>query len=138
MKIVSACLAGEPCRYDGSAKPCKKVIELVKHGKAIPVCPELLGGFDTPRDAAEQREGKVYTCHGEDVTMRFQKGAYQVLKIAKQNNCTEAILKSKSPSCGSCEVYDGTFSGTLIERDGECTKLLKQHGIDVITEDNLV
>lgn len=133
MKIVSACLAGLKCRWDGEAKPCREVVELVKQGKAVPVCPEQLGGLTTPRDPAEQREDRVLTKTGEDVTSSFEKGAEKALKIAKLSECDEAILKSKSPSCGSGKVYDGTFSGKLIEGDGVFAKLLKKNGIKVVS-----
>jgi len=134
MKIVSACLAGIKCRWDGEARPCQKVIELVKQGKAIPVCPEQLGGLTTPRTPAEQKNNKVFTKDGKDVTAQFERGAEEALKIAKLVNCDEAILKAKSPSCGSGKVYDGTFSGKLIDGDGVFAKILKKNNIKVFTE----
>ncbi len=134
MKIVSACLAGIKCRWDGEARPCQKVIELVKQGKAMPVCPEQLGGLTTPRTPAEQKEDKVFTKDGKDVTAQFERGAEEALKIAKLVNCDGAILKSKSPSCGSGKVYDGTFSGKLINGDGVFAKILKKNNIKVFTE----
>ena len=137
MKIVSACLAGENCRWDGKSRPCKKVIELVEKGEAIAICPEQLGGLSTPRIPAEQIGNRIYTKEGRDVTKEFYKGAEEVLKIAKKNNCLEAILKSKSPSCGSGMVYDGTFSGNLIYGDGVLTRLLKEHSIKVYTEEEI-
>ena len=137
MKLVSACLLGIKCRYDGKSKPCQKVIDLVKQGKAIPVCPEQLGGLETPRDPAEQRGNKVFTNKGKDVTTKFNQGAKEALKIALLTNCKEAILKSKSPSCGSNLVYDGTFSGKLIKGDGVFAKLLKKNNIKVLTENEI-
>lgn len=137
MKIVSACLAGIECAYHGKDKSCKKVIDLVKRGDAILVCPEQLGGLPTPRDAAEIRNGKVVTINGEDVTAQFEKGATEALKIAKMAGCKEAILKAKSPSCGSGKIYDGTFSKTLIDGDGVFAKKCKDHGMTVKTEDEL-
>ncbi len=137
MKIVSACLAGINCNYKNEAKPSQKVIELVKQGKAIPVCPEQLGGLTTPRTPAEQKDNKVFTKDGEDVTFQFEKGAKEALKIAKLANCDEAILKSKSPSCGSGKIYDGTFSGKLIDGDGVFVKILKKNNIKVLTEDEI-
>ncbi len=137
MKIVSACLAGINCRWDGKNSSCSKVIELVKNGEAIPVCPEQLGELSTPRTPAEQIGDKVITKYGKDVTSNFKKGAEEALKIAKQHKCKEAILKSKSPSCGCGQVYDGTFSGKLISGDGEFTKLLKKNNIRVITENEI-
>jgi uncharacterized protein YbbK (DUF523 family) len=137
MKIVSACLAGVKCRYNGEATSCKKVIELVKQGKAISVCPEQMGGLPTPRDSAEKIGNKFLTKNGEYLTAQFKKGAKEVLKIAKKNNIKEAILKSKSPSCGCGKIYDGTFSGKLIAGDGITTTLLKKNGIKVISEEEL-
>ena len=137
MKIVSACLAGIKCRWDGEAKPCQKVIDLVKQGKAISVCPEQLGGLTTPRSPAEQKDNKVFTKDGKDVTSQFEKGAEEALKIAKLANCNEAIMKTKSPSCGSGKIYDGTFSGKLIDGDGVFAKILKKNNIKIFTEDEI-
>ncbi|MBU2589614.1 MAG: DUF523 domain-containing protein [Nanoarchaeota archaeon] len=137
MKIVSACLAGIKCRWDGKARPCLKVIELVKQGKAIPVCPEQLGGLTTPRTPAEQKNDKIFTKDGKDVTAQFERGAEEALKIAKLANCNEAIVKSKSSSCGSGKVYDGTFSGKLINGDGVFAKILKKNNIKLFTENEI-
>ncbi len=137
MKIVSACLAGIRCRWDGEAKPCQKVVELVKQGKAIPVCPEQLGGLTTPRSVAEKRGSKVFTKNGEDVTAQFEKGAEEALKVALLANCSEAIIKSKSPSCGCGKIYDGTFSGKLTSGDGVFTKILKKNNIKIYSENDI-
>ena len=137
MKIVSACLAGIKCRWDGEAIPSQKVIELVKQGKAIPVCPEQLGGLATPRTPAEQKGDKILTKDGKDVTFQFKRGAEEILKIAQMFNCKEAILKSKSPSCGSGKIYDGSFSGRLTDGDGILAKLLKKNKIKVLTEEDI-
>jgi Uncharacterized conserved protein len=137
MKIVSACLAGVKCRYDGESQPCDKILELVRNGEAIPVCPEQLGGLPTPRAQAEQQGAKVITKDGVDVTNEFHRGAIEVLNLAKLAGCKEAILKSKSPSCGSGIVYDGTFSGILIEGDGVLARLLKGNGIKVLRDDEI-
>ncbi len=134
---MPACLAGIKCRWDGEARPCKKVIDLVKQGKAIPVCPEQLGGLTTPRPPAEQKGKKVITKAGKDVSREFERGAREVLKIAKLAGCREAILKSKSPSCGSGKVYDGTFSGRLIDGHGVLTALLKKNRISVKSEEDI-
>ncbi len=137
MKIVSACLAGVKCRWNGEARPCQKVIELVEQNEAVPVCPELLGGLTIPRIPAEQRNGRVFTKDGKDVTQQFERWAEEALKIAKLINCNEAIVKSKSPSCGCGKIYDGTFSGKLVYGDGVFTKLLKKNNIKVFTEDEI-
>jgi len=135
MKIVSACLAGINCKYNGKNNRCQKVVDLVKDGKAIPICPEQLGGLTTPREPAEGGEEKIVDAKGTDVTAQFKKGAEEGLKIAKLINCREAILKAKSPSCGCGKIYDRTFTDTLIDGDGIFTKTLKDNGIKVIAMD---
>ncbi len=144
MKIVSACLAGVNCMWNGESKPCQEVIDLVKQGKAIPVCPEQLGGLKTPRIPQEIQNGtgkdvlggkcKVVNRNGEDVTKQFIKGAEEALKIAKLVNAKEFIAKSKSPSCGCGLTYDGTFSGKLIKGDGVTAALLRKNGVGIINE----
>ncbi len=134
MKLVSACLLGIKCRYDGKSKPNKKVIKLFKSGKLIPVCPEQLGGLPTPREPAEQRGKRVFTKSGKDVTKNFVIGAKDTLKLAKLLNIKEAIFKTKSPSCGCGKIYDGTFTNTLINGNGVTSALLKKNKIKVITE----
>jgi len=135
MIIVSACLAGFPCRYDGKKAINSAVQQLVKEGKAIPVCPEQLGGLPTPRSAAEIKAGKVINSDGDDVTEAFEKGAAVVLEIAQQYGCTDALLKARSPSCGKGLVYDGTFSGILTAGNGKTADLLMKNGITVMTEE---
>lgn len=137
MKICSACLLGVNCRYDGNTKPNEKVLKLAKEEVLIPVCPEQLGGLPTPRKPAEQQGEKVMTKDGDDVTENFNRGGQQVLQLAKLFNIKTAILKQRSPSCGCGQIYDGTFSGTIIKGDGVTTKLLKENGIKVLTEDDL-
>jgi len=137
MKIVSACLAGINCRYDGKSCENKKVVELVRQGEAIPVCPEQLGGLSTPREKHEIKNGKVISESGKDRTEEFSRGAQEALKTAKLACCKEAILKSKSPSCGNGKIYDGTFSGKLIDGDGIFTKLLKQNKISIKNEEEV-
>jgi uncharacterized protein YbbK (DUF523 family) len=137
MKVVSACLAGIKCSWDGKDLSCQKVIDMVKLGDAIPICPELLGGLQTPRDPSEQKGRRVFTKNEVDVTAQFERGATETLRVARQVNCAEAILKSNSASCGSGKIYDGTFSGKLIDGDGVTAKLLKENGIKVISEKDL-
>ena len=134
MKIVSACLAGIDCTYDGKNRSCDKVVEMVKAKKAIPVCPEQLGGLPTPRIPAEIQKGNVINQKGIDVTVNFQKGAEEALKIAKMVNCTTAILKSHSPSCGKGIIYDGTFNHIKIKGNGIFAEMLMNEGINVKTE----
>ncbi len=137
MKLCSACLLGLKCRYDGNAKPDEKVLKLAKEEVLIPVCPEQLGGLSTPRKPAEQQGEKVVRENGEDVTENFNRGGQQVLEIAKLLNIKTAILKQRSPSCGCGQIYDGTFSRTIIVGDGVTAKLLKENGIEVLSEDDL-
>ena len=131
MILVSACLAGVNCNYEGKNSGNSQVVQLVREGRAVMVCPEQLGGLTTPRTPAEIKNGKVFTKDGADVTEAFILGANEVLKICKMFNCEEAILKSNSPSCGCGKIYDGSFSGSLTEGDGVTAALLKAHGIDV-------
>jgi uncharacterized protein YbbK (DUF523 family) len=138
VKLVSACLIGIKCRYDGKSNLNKKCLGLFKKGKLIPVCPEQSGGLPTPRARSEiQKNGKILTKLGKDVTENFIKGARETLKLAKILGAKEAILKSKSPSCGCGKIYDGTFSGKLIKGDGVAAALLKKNKIMVITEADL-
>lgn len=135
--LVSACLAGVNCKYNGKNNENKKIIELIKNKDVILVCPEQLGGLKTPRTPAEIINDKVITKDNIDVTKEYQKGAEEALKIAKQFNIKKAILKSKSPSCGKGKIYDGTFSNTLIGGNGITTELLQKNGIEVISSDEL-
>lgn len=139
MILVSACLAGLNCRYDGENKFHKDIFELVKEGKAILVCPEQLGGLKTPRLPAEIQfingQRKVINSDGEDVTLEYERGAKGVLDLAKRLNVTEVIFKSNSPACGCGIIYDGTFSGKKIVGNGVTTELLLSNGINVMTEE---
>jgi len=126
MKIVSACLVGIECRYDCRSKPRGDIIKMVKKGEAIPLCPEQLGGLPTPRPPSEELNGQFFTDKGVDVTDQYYRGAIEVVKIAKLINCDEVLLKSKSPMCGIGETYDGTFSKTMVKKDGLLARLLKK------------
>jgi len=137
MILVSACLAGIKCRYDGKDNANIKVIEMVKNGIAIPVCPEQLGGLQTPRIPAEITEDKVLNKKGENVTSQFKKGAKETLRIAKLVNCHKAILKQSSPSCGYGKIYDGSHTGKIIEGIGFTAQLLSQKGIIILTEEDV-
>jgi len=138
--LVSACLLGLNCKYSGGNNYNKKVAELINVYRIIPVCPEQMAGLCTPRPACEVEENnnirRVISNEGIDLTESFIHGAEEVLKIAKLYNVKIAILKSKSPSCGSNFIYDGTFSGELIEGEGITAELLRKNGIKVYDEMN--
>ena len=137
--LVSHCFLGEPCRYDGASRLDRQIIELHRAGhNLVPVCPELLGGLDVPRSPAEiQPDGRVVTQDGEDVTAAYRAGAERAVEIAKEKGCTAAILKARSPSCGSGEVYDGTFTHTITSGWGIAARLLDEAGLEVTDEDHL-
>lgn len=135
--VVSACLAGVSCRFDGGCTPREQVIELVRQGLALPVCPEQLGGLSTPRPPCEIREGRVVTPEGEDLTDAFMRGAAESVRLAQIAGCTEAILKARSPSCGCGYVYDGTFSGSLVTGEGVFAAALRAAGFTVRPDDSL-
>ena len=137
MIVVSACLVGVNCRFDGGNNANQKVIEMVNKGIAIPVCPEQLGGLTTPRIPAEIIGNKVINKNDEDITDYFKKGARETLQIAKLANCRKAILKQCSPSCGCGKIYDGTHTGKIIAGKGITAKLLEDNGIQIITEEDL-
>lgn len=134
--LISACLIGEPCRYDGGNSIKTNLMEKLSDKTLIPVCPEVEGGLSTPRPPAEIVVDRVLRENGTDVTEHFRRGAEQALSIAKENEASLAILKSRSPSCGCGQVYDGTFSATLVSGDGITTLLLKSQGISCISDEN--
>ena len=132
--IVSACLVGIPCRYDGASRAVPELQKLAESGAALAVCPEELGGLPTPRPPAEIRGGRVINAAGEDVSAHFQRGAEAVLKLAQKHHIALAVLKERSPSCGCGLIYDGAFTKTLTPGDGVTTALLRRHGIKVLGE----
>ncbi len=135
--LISACLLGQACRYDGRSKPCQKALELTESFDLIPFCPECMGGLSTPRPPAEIRGDAVINAEGQNVTEQYRKGAEEALRLCKMLGITKAILKAKSPSCGKGAVYDGSFTRTLISGDGITAALLSAHGIEVLTEEDL-
>ena len=135
--LVSACLLGTPCRYDGASKPCPSVLALQETYELLPVCPEVMGGLPTPRTPSEIIGSRVVMKSGRDVTEHYRRGAEEALRIARENNCTLAILKEKSPSCGSGLIHNGKFDGGLVEGDGITTALLKKNGIRVLGESEI-
>ncbi|MCF7918959.1 MAG: DUF523 domain-containing protein [Candidatus Cloacimonetes bacterium] len=135
--LISACLAGLNCKYDGGNNLHLKIMKLVNSGEAILICPEQLGGLPTPRPPAEIIENKVININGEDVTVQFQKGAQEALLAAQNLGITYAILKERSPSCGVHYIYDGTHSGKIIPGQGITTSLLQKHNIKILSEKDL-
>ena len=142
--LVSACLLGEPCRYDGAAKPCAAVQALRERPdvRLVPVCPEQLGGLHTPRPPSESvatAQGgrlRVMTREGADVTAAFERGAREAVRIARAQGCAVAILKAKSPTCGCgpAGVYDGSFTGRLVAGEGIAARALREAGVRVTDE----
>ena len=135
--LVSACLLGVMCRYDGQSRPDEKVLGLLKNHVLVPVCPEQLGGLSTPRCPCEIQGDRVMSRDGDDRTAEYEKGALEALRLCRLFSCEAAVLKAKSPSCGLGCVYDGTFSATLRPGDGVTAGLLKNSGVPVYTEKNL-
>lgn len=141
MILVSACLAGLNCKYNGGNNYNQEIFNLIKEGKAIPVCPEQLGGLQTPRSPAEIKiiDGKRRVINNQniDVTENFEKGAEEVLKLVKSLNITKVILQPRSPSCGIGKIYSGNFDGKLIDGNGILTEVLLKNGIEVVNSDDL-
>ena len=138
MKImISACLAGENCKYDGGNNRNEKVVSLFAGNDVITFCPEVMGGLPTPRIPSEIRGGIVVNRAGVRVDKEFRRGAEKTLKIAEREQPDLIILQSRSPSCGVKQRYDGTCSGTLINGSGVAAELLIQHGFHVIDVEDL-
>lgn len=140
MYMISACLLGENCKYNGGNNRCQWVVDFAEHHSYAAVCPETQAGLPCPRPPAEITGEKVLDSMGRDLTREFQRGAEEAYELAKRaarergESIQGAILKAKSPSCGRDRIYDGTFSDRLVEGDGYLVRLLKQDKIDVITE----
>ena len=137
--LISACLAGINCKFNGENNLLDSGIldKISKKYHLLFVCPEVFGGLSTPREPAEMKGGLVVTKTAKDVSENFKFGAEICLKIAKLNGCKKAILKARSPSCGSGQIYDGSFSKKLIFGDGVAAKMLKENGILVFSEDEI-
>ena len=138
--LISACLLGVACRYDGLSKPLDKEIigKLREQYHLIPVCPEVMGGLPTPRIPAEiSSDGKVFRQDGLDVTENYIRGAKEALRLAEIFQCDTALMKEKSPSCGAGKIYDGSFSKTLTDGNGIAAELLQKNGIRIIGESKI-
>ena len=135
---VSACLLGEPCRYDGKSRPCEDVLKLHDACEMVPVCPEVLGGLPVPHApceiAAAERALRVTDADGVDVTDAFLAGAAKTVELAQEQGCKLAVLKAKSPSCGCGLVYDGAFAGELVPGYGVAARALREAGVRVLDE----
>lgn len=135
--LVSACLIGLRTRYAGDGNSIDWITALADRHTLIPVCPEQLGGLPTPRVPCERVGAQVLDKNGEERTHAFASGAEMALNVARLNHCSAAILKQRSPSCGSGVIYDGTFSGTKIPGDGVAAEMLKAAGMRVFSEEDM-
>lgn len=139
MKIaVSACLLGENCKYNGGNNYSYKLGKILEKHDVIPICPEIMGGLPTPRRPAEVVNGVVLTKDGGLVDLEFRRGAEKALEIVKNSGADLVVLQSRSPSCGVGTIYDGSFSGKLIEGDGIFVKVLNKEGIKAIDVEEFI
>lgn len=137
--LISGCLLGLCCRYDGKSKPWDKdaLERLNQKYWLIPICPEQLGGLTTPREPAERCGDRFVTQTGKDVTEQYQRGAREVLRLAQFFDCKKAVLKEKSPACGAGQIYDGGFTKNLVSGNGAAADLLLSNGIAVYGESRM-
>ena len=135
--LVSACLLGVHCRYDGNGVMQEALESLLKEHNLIPVCHEIYGGLSTPRDPAERIGERIITKSGHDVTAQYTKGAEEILALCKLYDCQYAILKERSPSCGYGKIYDGTFSGKLVDGNGVTAQMLSGQGVKIYGESKI-
>jgi uncharacterized protein YbbK (DUF523 family) len=137
--LVSACLLGVACTHRGESKANQAVQRLSAIARLIPVCPEVAGGLPIPRPRAELGpDGRVHTEAGDDVTDFYERGAENAVTLARREGATRAVLKARSPSCGSREIYDGTHSGVLVEGEGVTAAALRRTGVEVVSEEDLL
>ncbi len=135
--LVSACLLGIYCRYDGRCETDERVMALSRDHVLVPVCPEQLGGLPTPRAAVELLDGRAVTRDGADLTEAFERGVGQAMRVAGLTGARVAVLQPRSPSCGRGIIYDGTFSGTRVEGDGVLAQALAARGVALLVPDDL-
>ena len=137
--LISACLLGFCCKYDGGTNslPADTIAALREQYELIPVCPETAGGLPIPRAPSERRGGRVLSREGNDVTDEYEKGALLALALAERFGCRRARLKERSPSCGACEIYDGSFSHTRVPGDGVAAEALRRAGLTLFGESEL-
>ena len=137
MILVSSCLVGKPCKYNGKSNYNERVVEFLMNKDFILICPETLGGLSAPRAPGEIRGERVIDAEGKDLTSFFRQGAEIVLKKAREYEADLCILKESSPSCGVHTVYDGTFSGKKIKGQGLTARLLSENGFKIISEKDI-
>ena len=137
--LISACLLGFRCKYDGgtNSQPAETLAALRERYELIPVCPETAGGLPIPRAPSERRDGRVLSREGNDVTGEYEKGARVALALAERFGCRKALLKERSPSCGTGEIYDGTFSHTRVPGDGVAAEALRRAGLTLCGESEI-
>ena len=135
--LVSACLLGVACNHEGGHSRRAAVEALGVHHRLIPICPEVCGGLPTPRPAAERRGDRVVNCDGDDVTAAYERGADAAVQLADAVGARRAVLKARSPSCGSSAVYDGTFTRALRPGGGVTAAALRVAGVEVVSEEGL-
>lgn len=135
--LISACLLGACCRYDGKSKECPAALELRRQHELVPVCPEQLGGLPTPRPPCERVGERVISAEGVDRTDEYDRGAQEAARLYELLACDCAVLKARSPMCGRDRIYDGTFSGMLTAGDGRLAALLRSRGVKIYTEDEI-
>ena len=135
--LISACLLGTACRYDGKSKAYPLAEALATRHQLVPVCPEQLGGLPTPRTPSERRGERVITAEGADVTAQYRRGAEEALRLCRLFGCEAAVLKERSPSCGDGQIYDGTFTGALTAGQGVTAQLLEENGVAVYGESRI-
>lgn len=135
--LISACLLGIPCRYDGRSVKAVDVERLAENFELIPVCPEIYGGLPTPRTPSERVGDKTLMKDGRDVTENYLRGAEAAYALCESLGCTLALLKERSPSCGKNKIYDGSFTGTLIDGEGVTAEYLRERGIKIFGESEI-
>ena len=135
--LISACLLGRNCKYNGGNNYVPRVEELKERFDLVPVCPECSGGLPIPRSPSERVGEKVLSKTGADVTAAFQRGAAEALAAAQREGVPRAVLKERSPSCGCGSIYDGTFTGAVVPGNGLAAELLLRHGVEIFGESRL-
>ena len=137
--LISRCLLGDKCRYDGKSRPlaAETLQALRARYDLIPVCPEVLGGLPTPRTPSERQGDRVVMKTGADVTEEYRCGAEAALQAAQENQVCAAVLKERSPSCGKGKIYDGTFTGALTNGNGVMAEVLLNAGFTVYGESEI-